>query len=348
MSNFADIVFSLEKRLPLADKSDKDKQAYDKVIVRITELGIKKKSVESEQHEIEDELNETERQLDKLASTFRRQCFEPFAQQIREAKLEFRFLEYHLATNSNAVAYNNMQQTSETHSQPNKRSHSHAGFLQQSVESQRMRMLSDAAFEVDRLHQTDVSSQIGANHGILLSSEHGLSSSGSQLPILTLPEPNIAALESSLPTSNADISTAPQVQSTQFALLLYSLGGSKVRESVLYHGLSPQKRWDERGHMQEATLVDAGLERPVVDLFASEHKLRRIIESCIQLHMIRVDRLADNSVAYSLSEETKDKISRSFKDEDLGLQGLIFVTHVFPRDHALQDLYVEKVRQLLY
>lgn len=118
--------------------------------------------------------------------------------------------------------------------------------------------------------------------------------------------------------------------------LLYSLGCSEIREDILFCGLFPQKRWNDHGNVQEVTLRDAGLNGQIACLFSSKVTLAQTIETCIQLGLIVSDVLADDSLAYSLSDQSRHQISESFKNEDLSLLGLIFTAHIYPRDQTLE------------
>ena len=127
-----------------------------------------------------------------------------------------------------------------------------------------------------------------------------------------------------------DFSNAP------FTTLLYSLGCSEIQESILYRGVSPQKRWNTHGNVQEISLLDAGLDKRVACLFSSNARLERAIDFCIKAGLIRVDISADDSLTYSLSDQSRHEISLSLKCEELRVLGLIFAVHIFPRDQTLE------------
>ena len=118
--------------------------------------------------------------------------------------------------------------------------------------------------------------------------------------------------------------------------LLYSLGCSEIRKDMLYRGLFPQKRWNDHGNVHEVTLQDAGLNEQVSRFFSSHIKLEQAIESCIQLGLIVLGKLTDDSLAYSLSDLSRHRISQSFKREELSLLGLMFTAHIYPRDQTLE------------
>lgn len=118
--------------------------------------------------------------------------------------------------------------------------------------------------------------------------------------------------------------------------LLYSLGCSEIRKDMLYRGLFPQKRWNDHGNVREVTLHEAGLNEQVVRLFSSQIELEQAIKSCIQLGLIVLGTLADDSLAYSLSDQSRHQISQSFKRDELSLLGLMFTAHIYPRDQALE------------
>jgi uncharacterized protein YejL (UPF0352 family) len=120
------------------------------------------------------------------------------------------------------------------------------------------------------------------------------------------------------------------------SVLLYSLGGCEIREDILYRGLFPQKRWNGHGNVHEVTLYDAGLNEQVAHLFSNRIKLDQAIKSCIQLDLIVLDTLVNDSLAYSLSDQSRHQISQSFKHEELSRLGLMFVAHIYPRDQTLE------------
>jgi len=131
------------------------------------------------------------------------------------------------------------------------------------------------------------------------------------------------------------------IENTDFAtvslpVLLYSLGCSEIREGILNRGLFPQKRWNDHGNVQKVTLRDAGLDEQVACLFFSKIKLEQAIQSCIQLGLIVRGVLADDSLAYSLSDQARHQISESFEYERLSLLGLVFTAHLYPRDQSLE------------
>jgi hypothetical protein len=119
-------------------------------------------------------------------------------------------------------------------------------------------------------------------------------------------------------------------------VLIYSLGHSQLRQDILFRGLLPQKRWDDRGKVHEITLYDAGFDKQITGLFSSQSKLEQNIESCIQLGLIVQGVLDDGSLVYSISDQSQHQISQSFKDEELHLLGLMFTTHIYPRDQTLE------------
>lgn len=134
-----------------------------------------------------------------------------------------------------------------------------------------------------------------------------------------------------LPLENTDFSTV------YLPVLLYSLGCSRIREDVLYRGIFLQKRWDKHGNVQQVTLRDCGFDEQVACLFLSKIRLAQVIESCIQLGLIVVDVLVDDSRKYSLSDQSRHHISESFEPAELSLLGLMFTAHIYPRDQTLES-----------
>lgn len=129
----------------------------------------------------------------------------------------------------------------------------------------------------------------------------------------------------------SDSSTVPLL------LLLHSLGYSKIPKSVLFYGLSPQKRWNDSGNIYEITLLDAGLDQQYAHLFSGRIKLEQAIQSCVQSSMIIPSVLEDGSLAYSLTNELRNQISFSFEPKKLILQGLIFTAYIYPREEIVHD-----------
>jgi hypothetical protein len=124
----------------------------------------------------------------------------------------------------------------------------------------------------------------------------------------------------------------PDSSTMSLLLLLYSLGGFKVQERILFRGLFPQKRWNDSGNMYNITLLDAGLNQQCAHLFSAQTTLEHAIKSCVQHRMIMLNEVEDDSLAYSLADE----FQISFEHEHM-LQGLIFITHIYPREVALHD-----------
>lgn len=120
-------------------------------------------------------------------------------------------------------------------------------------------------------------------------------------------------------------------------VLLYSLCCSEIREDVLYRGLFLQKRWDKHGKVEHITLRNAGFDEQVACLFSCKIGLAQAIQSCIQLRLIKLVVLADDSLAYSLCDQSRRQISESFEYEKLSLLGLIFTAHIYPRDQTLES-----------
>lgn len=118
---------------------------------------------------------------------------------------------------------------------------------------------------------------------------------------------------------------------------MYSLGGFQIREHILFLGLSPQKRWNDKGNVHEIRLFEAGLSQHCARLFSAKVELEQAIKSHIKYGMITPNVLEDGSLAYSLANEIKIQISRSFEQEELVLQGLLFTTHIYPREEVLHD-----------
>ena len=124
---------------------------------------------------------------------------------------------------------------------------------------------------------------------------------------------------------------------TPLLFLLYSLGGSKIGERILFCGLSSQKRWNDSGNVHEITLLDAGLDQQYAHLFSARTELEQAIKSCVRYSMIIPSELEDGSLAYSLTDELQDQLSFSFEPKELILQGLIFIAYIYPREEALHD-----------
>ena len=130
---------------------------------------------------------------------------------------------------------------------------------------------------------------------------------------------------------------APTTTSKSLLLLLHSLGCFTIREQILLRGLSPQKRWDVNGEMQEVTLSEAGINEQFVRLFSSRMELEQAIKSCVRDNMIIPYELEDGSLAYSLTNPRQVQISSSFGQMELFLQGLVFICHVYPTDETRHD-----------
>ncbi|KAL6714255.1 hypothetical protein ACLMJK_007678 [Lecanora helva] len=121
--------------------------------------------------------------------------------------------------------------------------------------------------------------------------------------------------------------------------LLSSLGSSQIRKDMLCRGLFPQKRWNDLGNVREFTLHEAGFREQVARLFSSQIELEQAIKSCLRLGLIATGVLADGCLAYSLSDQSRFRISQSFKREELSLLGLMFMAHIYPRDQVLEPSF---------
>ncbi|KKZ68233.1 hypothetical protein EMCG_06090 [[Emmonsia] crescens] len=130
---------------------------------------------------------------------------------------------------------------------------------------------------------------------------------------------------------------APHVSNCPLSVLLCSLGGSQVLERALFRGLVPQKRWNESGNVHEILLDDSGLDKTIVDLFSSPAKLKQAIDSCTRLGLI-TQCMLNGSPIYSVCEWLQLKISGSIGYGRLKQIGLIFTTHIYPRDEILEPL----------
>jgi len=126
--------------------------------------------------------------------------------------------------------------------------------------------------------------------------------------------------------------------SNSLLLLLYSLGCFRVQERVLLYGLSPQKRWNDKGLVDKITPLGAGLNQHFVRLLSTRTELEQAIQFCIGHNMIVLSKLQDGSQAYSLTDQSRTQISGSPKQSELALhQGLIFTSHIYPREEHLHD-----------
>jgi len=162
-----------------------------------------------------------------------------------------------------------------------------------------------------------------------------LSNTSTNHDIASTPHQHITTSRSN---ASEDLITAPSVYHTNLPLLvlLYSLGCSQIRQDILFRGLLPQKRWDDRGNVHEVRLRDAGFNEQIVCLFSNRSELEQTIRSCIQLGFIVQSVLRDGSLVYSISNQSQHQIPQSCNREELDLLGLMFTTHIYPRDKTLE------------
>ncbi|OJD26415.1 hypothetical protein ACJ73_02206 [Blastomyces percursus] len=139
---------------------------------------------------------------------------------------------------------------------------------------------------------------------------------------------------------------APYISKCPLPVLLCSLGGSQVLERVLYRGLVPQKRWNGSGNVHEILLHDSGLDKTIVDLFSSPARLKQAVESCTQLGLT-TRCMRNGSPVYSVCEGLRLKISVSIGCGRLEKIGLMFTTHIYPRDEILDPLFYDDGKLLL-
>jgi hypothetical protein len=118
-------------------------------------------------------------------------------------------------------------------------------------------------------------------------------------------------------------------------VLLYSLGGSQVRQDILFRGLMRQKQWDIGGNEHEITL-DAGFDNQIISLFLSKSQLEQEIKSCIRHGSIKRSGLEHHILSYSISNRSWSVISQSINLEKLRLLGLMFIIHIYPQDKTLE------------
>ncbi|RDL31542.1 Uncharacterized protein BP5553_09751 [Venustampulla echinocandica] len=149
-----------------------------------------------------------------------------------------------------------------------------------------------------------------------------------------------------------DLIMASSIDHTNFPidplpLLLYALGGSQIRQDVLFRGLLPQKRWDGCGNVREITPRDAGFDEQTTSIFSSQTVLEQTIETCIRFGLVLQGVSEDGSLQYSITEQSRRQISQTVKGEELHLLGLIFTTHIYPRDQALEPSFQALGRLLL-
>ena len=130
-----------------------------------------------------------------------------------------------------------------------------------------------------------------------------------------------------------------------FLRVVSSLGGSNVCARILNHSLSPQKRWDYHGNVCCVTMHDAGLDDQVTRLFSDKTRLEQVVEDCIQRDLVVMHGKLDSSVTYSLSDQVRNCVSKSFGENELSMLGLIFTAHLYPRDPGL-DYGVFRFRDL--
>lgn len=128
--------------------------------------------------------------------------------------------------------------------------------------------------------------------------------------------------------------------SISLLLLLYSLGCIKIPEYILFRGLLPQNRWNDKGQLCEITLLDTDLNQQYAQLFSIRTELEQAIKSCIQDDKIIADKLEDDSSAYSLAPNVQAEISHQLKPEELILPGLIFIAYIYPREEISHESYV--------
>lgn len=130
-----------------------------------------------------------------------------------------------------------------------------------------------------------------------------------------------------------------------FLRVVSSLGGANVCARILNHSLSPQKRWDHQGNVHCVTMHDAGLDDQVTRLFSDKTRLEQVVEDCIQRDLVVMQGKLDSSVTYSLSDQARNCISKSFGENELSMLGLIVTAHLYPRDPGL-DYGVFRFRDL--
>jgi hypothetical protein len=99
----------------------------------------------------------------------------------------------------------------------------------------------------------------------------------------------------------------------------------------------PQRRWNDQGIVHEVTLLEAGLNEQYFHLFSTSIELEQAIQSYIQNSMIIPNELEDGSLAYSLANKSQIQISSSSEQKELIIQGLLFITHIYPREETLHD-----------
>lgn len=120
------------------------------------------------------------------------------------------------------------------------------------------------------------------------------------------------------------------------SVLLYSLGCSYIRQDILFRGLMPQRRWNADGNVHEIFLHHSGVNEKISHLFSSQPVLEQALNYHFEAGLITRFVSADGSVAYSLSDHLHHQISQFFGNKDPDLFGLIFTTHIYPRDENLE------------
>ncbi|CZS92454.1 uncharacterized protein RAG0_03007 [Rhynchosporium agropyri] len=151
---------------------------------------------------------------------------------------------------------------------------------------------------------------------------------------------------------SADLITSFSIGSTSlpmnpFSVLIFSLGSFHIRRDVLFRGLLLQKRWDSFGNVHGITLRDAGFDEQIVCLFSGQGEFEQDIESCIQLGLIVQEVSEDGSLVYSITDRSRDQILQFCQREELHLLGVMFITHIFPRDQNLESSFQDLGKLLL-
>ena len=109
---------------------------------------------------------------------------------------------------------------------------------------------------------------------------------------------------------------------------------------MLLRGYTPQKRWNERGEIEEISAETERIDEDLIKLMTNEMAYDEVVEKLLSFSLVRRNNDFNEARSLSLHPLVQYCASKRVSQADQNrwrLQAILLVCHAFPRDQYMEN-----------